>query len=133
MDTAFFTRLSALNNDERYWIATLFLKMIYADNRVDVKEIPYLSEALDLLDNKPMLIESAKKEAKDISVEKCTHILIGYNLTEQLLICLLEICMCDDDFDDRELITIGEIASEFGYEADQFEDLVNQEKHKRYK
>ncbi len=126
MDTSFFTELRSLHQDERYWISTLFLKIIYADNRVDVKEIPYVAEVLDLLDNSQMLVESARQEAMDLSVEKCTHILIGYNLTEQLLICLLEICTCDDDFDDRELVTIGEIASEFGYKADQFDELVSQ-------
>ncbi len=129
MDSAFFMKLNNLNKNERYWIATLFLKVIFADERIDRKEVPYLRDVFDLLDNNTKLIQSSKKESKQLSVEKCTHILIGYNLTEQLLICLLEICICDNDFDDRELVTVGEIASEFGYEADRFEGLVLQVKN----
>ncbi len=53
--------------------------------------------------------------------------MIGDNLIEQL-IYLLEICMCDDDFDDRELMVIGETASHFGYNAEQFKNFVKQVK-----
>ncbi len=129
MESAFFFKMSKLNKNEKYWIATLFLKVIFADERIDREEVPYLREVFDLLDNNTILIQSSKKESKQLSVEKCTHILIGYNLTEQLLICLLEICICDNDFDERELLTVEEIASEFGYGADRFEELVIQVKN----
>ncbi len=131
MEPTFFKKLNDLDKNERYWIATLFLKMIYADNKVHVKELPYYNEVFDLLDNDPMMVEAAKTEARDLTLEKCTNILIGYNFTEQLLICLLEIASCDDDFDDREYQTMKETAYYFGYETDRFEELVNQVKNQR--
>ncbi|MGK5093270.1 hypothetical protein WDW89_14820 [Deltaproteobacteria bacterium TL4] len=120
----FFRDLLKLSKDDRYSISTLFFKLIYADSFVHQKEIPYVSDIFDLLENDPMLIASAKDEAIKMSVDTLPAILLGPRLTKQLLRCLLEITMCDGDFDYREFMTIRAFVNKMGYEPVEFEKLV---------
>ncbi len=119
---------NSLSKDEKYWIAVFFLKVIYADDIVHVKEIPFMSDVCDFLDQDNMLIESAKKDAKSSPLDKVPPILLGTNHTERLLKCLLEIILSDDDFDDREYFEIGEIAAVLGLDEHEFENFVSQAK-----
>ncbi len=42
MDISFFSKLESLNQNKRYWVAALILKIVYADD----KEIPHIHKIL---------------------------------------------------------------------------------------
>ncbi len=121
----FFRQFTAnLEEKERYWLAAMILKIIYADGKVHQKELPYLNHVAELLSDSPELIRSVKKDAADFSLEQFGKVHLSSETIANLLEYLLRIIMSDQTCEVNELELLFAIAKTLEFDELQLESLV---------
>jgi len=122
----FFNKLSAsIHGEERIWLASVILKSIYADGRVDSSEIPYLNDVYQLVGGNVELLEEIKKGAKSPSLTSLPKIFFEKDLATEILRYLLEITMGDQDIDAREVEMVRQISYLLRYDEEELEKLID--------
>lgn len=102
--------LEELQENEKFWLASLILKTIYADGFVDSKEIPYLNDVFQLLNGDVERLENVKADAKNIRIQNLPKVVFSDPIKEKILRYLLELMCSVQDTDTRELELIHEVA-----------------------
>ncbi len=121
----FFQKLmDQLHEKERYWLAAMILKVIYADGRIDRNEIAYFSHISDLLSDSSDLIASVKQDAANFSLEQLGPVQFTSEITASILRYLIEITMSDGHFDDLELELVREVARMLDYNLASLQQLI---------
>jgi uncharacterized tellurite resistance protein B-like protein len=113
-----------LNEEERYWLAVVTLKLIYADEQVDSREIAYLQDIYQLLGGNKEQVQSVKNNAKEITFDSLPKVYFDDDLSRRIMRYLLEISLGDHNFDYRELQSIQRTASLLGYSKDALHLLI---------
>ncbi|MBF0288790.1 MAG: hypothetical protein HQM14_13320 [SAR324 cluster bacterium] len=116
--------LARLEKQERYWLAAMILKIIYADGKVHQKELPYLNHVAELLADSPELIKSVKKDAANYSLADFDKICLPAEIIPDLLEYLLRITMSDQTFDLNELELLYEIAKTLEFDELLLDELI---------
>jgi len=117
--------LGGLDEDERYWLAVVILKVIFADEKVHIKEYLYFSDIYDLVkyEDTEMLFEKVKEGPNQLKLEELPPVDFGSELSLRILKYLLCVSMIDSFFDYREHLLIQKVAQILKCE-DQLEDLI---------
>lgn len=113
-----------LNADERYWLAIMILKIIYADHHVHQKELPYFNNVVDLLADSDISISSVKQAATEKDLEEFGNVQMTEGLATWVLEYLLGIVMIDRDCAEDEVETIQNIANLLSYDNKKLEQLI---------
>lgn len=125
------TLLENLLPNERQWLAGAILKAVYADGRVDRKEISYLGNVHELLEDNPDLLNSVKMSPRDFSLNLLPKVFFDPHLSERILKLLIEICLSDDDFHPVERKVIQEIAQSLNFPGEAL-DLLIEKSHTQW-
>ncbi len=116
--------LKALNEGQRRWLATVVLKSIYADGKIDKNEIIYFNDIYELLDGDQKLIENLKQDVRHVPLEELPVVQFDHELATQVLRYLVEITVSDDDLDERELVIVQHVARQLSYPQDELKNLI---------
>lgn len=117
--------IDRLRENERYWLAVMILKIIYADHRLHQKELPYLNHIAELVDNSSEQIKAVKEDAANLSFDQIEKVVLDQQLSGHILEYLLRIVMIDQEFTIDELHTIKTIAKLLGYDEKRLKKLIN--------
>ena len=115
--------LSELAPEERQWLACAILKVVYADGRVDRKEIFYLGNVYELLEENPDLLEEVRVKPRDFSLAILPKVNIKADYARRILKLLIEISLADGDAEEHETVAIEELAKSISFPADQLPEL----------
>ena len=110
----FLTLRQQLTIEQKEICAYLLLKAIRADNKVHPAEIKYFEIVADLLDNNQARLENIEEDGNYL--EQMLPITLSNDVAEFLFKYLVEIVMCDKDYDPEETHYIKEIAQSFGFD-----------------
>lgn len=125
----FFRKLiEYLNQKEKYWLAVMTLKMIYADGEVHPKELSHFSYVGDLLKGHTETLKSVKEAAASKSVDEFEKVHFDKTKIDSIMEYLLGIIMSDQDWSDRELSLIYEIAQTIEYNKNRLDKLIESAK-----
>ncbi|MBF0278752.1 MAG: hypothetical protein HQM13_13210 [SAR324 cluster bacterium] len=114
-----------LQQKEREWLAVMILKVIYADNRLHQKELPYLNHVADLVDNESERIKAIREDASKRSIEQMGKVQFEKKLSGRILEYLLRIVMSDQEFSPDEFQSIQLIARQLDYENKRLKKLID--------
>ncbi len=118
-----FRELKPLLSDiQREISAWLLVRAIRADNRVHPAEIKYFEIVAELLDNDQVRLEQLESKAEELEGQ-LPMILID-NIAEFLFKYLVEIVMCDKNYDPVESEFIKEIAKAFEFNQTQQDKIL---------
>ncbi len=112
-----------LSDLQREISAWLLVRAIRADNRVHPAEIKYFEIVTDLLDHDQIRLEQLESKSEELQ-RQLPMILID-NIAEFLFKYLVEIVMCDKEYDPVESKFIKEIAKAFEFDQTQ-QDMILQ-------
>ncbi len=118
--------LNDIYGEERYWLASVILKTIYADGKVDRREIPYLNSVFELLKENPDELAFVKADAKNPSLDKLPEVHFDPELAARILKYLLEIVMNDEEYDEREINFIHHVAQKLHFTEEDVEELTKE-------
>jgi len=113
-----------LNQKERYWLAVMTLKMIYADGEVHPKELSHLSYIANLLTDNSETLKSVKEDAASKPLSEFEKIHFDKTIVDSIMEYLLGIIMSDQDFSEKELSLIYEIAQTIEYSKIRLKELI---------
>ena len=117
--------LSQIHGDERLWLASIVLKCILADGRVDSSEIPYLNDVYELVGEQSDVLNKIKQEAKSSSLANLPSVYFDKELSIDIMRYILEIVMGDDDLDEREETMVRNIANILDLDEEQLSALMD--------
>jgi uncharacterized tellurite resistance protein B-like protein len=118
-----FRELKPLLSDiQREISAWLLVRAIRADNRVHPAEIKYFEIVTELLDNDQIRLEQLESKADEL--EKQLPMILIDNIAEFLFKYLVEIVMCDKNYDPVESKFIKEIAKAFEFNQTQQDTIL---------
>lgn len=111
-----------LSDRQREICAILLLKAIRADNRVHPAEIKYFEIVSELLNNDQARLVKIEDDFAHLNSE------IPMALADEIAVFifkyLVEIVMCDQEYDPEESAFIKEVAATFGIEKDRQESII---------
>lgn len=113
-------QLSTLQKDICAW---LMIRAIRADNRVHPAEIKYFEIVTELLDNNQAKLEMLDSRADELNNQ--LPMTLTDDVAEFLFKYLVEIVMCDKDYNSEESQFIKEIATAFNFDQTK-QDLILQ-------
>lgn len=116
--------MDQLSAEERFWLAIMILKVIYADEQVHQKELPYFNNVVELLKDTGHSIKSVKQESTHQPIEAFQQIHLSEEASHWVLEYLLGIVMIDQDCTDEELDNIRKIAKLLQYNHEKLEELI---------
>jgi len=114
--------LSNLSDDQCFQCAILIYKAIYADNQVHPAEYKYIKNVLQLLKYDSARLEKVKEVSK--TTMPINSLRINEKLTCHLFKTIIEIVLCDQDFDARESKFVQEMGSALGYDKDSLDQIL---------
>ncbi len=150
--TSFEELLKNLNEQERYWLAVVILKVIFADQKVSNKEFLYFSDIYDLTEDADSLFNEMQKEfscfsdvyeltedadelvntmqenSMQVTLENLPKMNLDSKRSHQILKYLLTLTMVDKDFDEQEFGLIQDIAGLLEYDQNKLKELVESTK-----
>ncbi len=113
--------IQQLDADQRFSFASLLYKAIQADEKLHPSELKYMQNINQLLGNDETVLELVEKEGMDTD-----HFPI-FNLTEPyadyLFTLLVEIVLCDDEYDPQESEFITKAAKVLGIDESRKEHV----------
>lgn len=102
--------------------AWLLIRAIRADNRVHPAEIKYFEIVSLLLDNDQMKLEHLERRSEELSSQ--LPMILTDEIAEFLFKYLVEIVMCDKDYDPEESQFIKEIARAFNFDQNRQDTIL---------
>lgn len=114
--------LKELSDDQCFQCAVLLYKAIYADNQVHVAEYKYIKSVLQLLKYDSSRLEKVKVSSK--TTMPINSFKINDDLTRHLFRYVIEIVLCDQDFDARESKFVQEMGNALGYDKNALDNVL---------
>ncbi|MBU3914975.1 TerB family tellurite resistance protein [bacterium] len=113
---------SQLDEEQCDTCAILLLKAIRADNEVHPAEIKYFEIITDLLGNSQARLERIERDFYDF--EKYLPITLSDNISQFMFKYLVEIVMCDKQYNSEESQFIQEIGQIFGFDKTRQDEII---------
>ncbi len=114
-----------LPKSEHRWLATIILKTIYADGRLDRNELVYLNDVYTLLEGDVEQLEIVKTESRKLEMRDLPTKDIAPDIGSKILKYLMHLVLSDDDLHDQELQSVREVANLVNYDVQELEDLIS--------
>ena len=114
--------LDILTEKECFQCAVLFYQAIQADSLIHLAELKYMSDIHQLIDNDPVKLEVLEKESS--SGSPLPDIKLNRELATQVFVILVEIVLCDQDFDPKESGFLNKIGHQFKLSPSHQEKII---------
>ena len=125
----FLTLLPKLDLPERRWLATAVVKLVWADGRVENRELDYLSHVYHLLTEDEKYLAQLKSDPQNQSLASLGQVHFEPILVERMVLYLVEMTISDDRLEPHGLEVAVEAAQALGLNETQVSSLITKAEH----
>jgi len=119
----FFNSLQGYLSDEQcFRCAVLLYRAIQADDQLHPAEFKYIENINQLLRNNQSKLEGVEKAVQNES--DLASLEIGNELASHLFKYLIEIVLCDQDFDPKESMYVNDVAQILGFDKTKRDEIL---------
>ena len=121
---SFHGMLEDLNEDQRYWLGMVILKMIFSDDHISVKEGVYLGDLDDLLKEKPDVLRTIKINPRQLLSDTFPQVSLEPALVGRVIKYLLGLAVSDGVLEKTEEQVIRQVAETIAYSPARLEEDI---------
>ncbi|MBF0280272.1 MAG: TerB family tellurite resistance protein [SAR324 cluster bacterium] len=121
---AFHGVLEDLNTDQKFWLGSVILKMIYSDQHISAKESIYLKDLDDLWKERPEALMKVKINPRELLSESIQETTLTPDLSGRVIKYLLGLAVSDGELEKTEEALIRQVAGSIGYSSQKLEEDI---------